>query len=138
MATQPAGVAILNRSIAKELDVSPTYLAKILQNLCKFDLLDSFRGNQGGFCLRKNGKKINLLQIIIITEGTRIQEECVLGFKECNNDKPCLMHEHWSPILQEITRLLREKTLEDLADELKKGKKLINDYPDSLVSNLNI
>ena len=132
MATQPPGVAILNRTIAKELGASPTYLAKILQNLCKFDLLYSFRGNQGGFCLRENGEEINLLQIVLVTEGPGIKEECVLGFKVCSDKNPCLMHTQWSPIKQEILKLLQNKNLEFLASEVLSGKKLISDFPDSL------
>lgn len=58
MATQPRGVAVLNHTVAKHIEVPPTYLAEILQSLCKSNLLYSFRGKQGGFCLRKKGKKI--------------------------------------------------------------------------------
>jgi Rrf2 family protein len=132
MATQPPGVAILNRTIAKELSASPTYLAKILQNLCKFDLLYSFRGNQGGFCLREDGKKINLLQIVLVTEGPGLKEECVLGFKVCSDKNPCLMHTQWYPIKQEIIKLLQNRDLEFLASEVLSGKRLVSDFPDSL------
>ena len=69
MATQPRGVAVLNRTIADHLKSSPTYLAKILQDLSRGNLLYSFRGKQGGFCLRENSDKINLMQIAILTEG---------------------------------------------------------------------
>jgi DNA-binding IscR family transcriptional regulator len=43
MATQPRGVAVLNRTIAGHLRSSPTYLAKILQDLSRGNLLYSFR-----------------------------------------------------------------------------------------------
>jgi len=129
MATQPPGVAILNRTIAEKVGASPTYLAKILQNLCKFDLVCSSRGNQGGFCLRENGNKINLLQIILVIEGPGIESECVLGFKVCSDTKPCLMHTGWAPIRQEIIKLLQSQNLELLASEVLAGKKLISDLP---------
>jgi Rrf2 family protein len=129
MATQPSGVAILNRTIAEKLGASPTYLAKILQNLCRFDLLYSFRGKQGGFCLREEGEKINLLQIVLITEGSGIKEECVLGFKVCSDKKPCLMHKQWSPIRQEIVKLLQCQNLGFLAAAVLSGKYLLSDLP---------
>tara|TARA_Y100001934_G_C12317047_1_gene758041 strand:- start:870 stop:1322 length:453 start_codon:yes stop_codon:yes gene_type:complete len=132
IATKPSGEAILNRTIAKELGVPPTYLAKILQNLCKFNLLESYRGNQGGFCLKRNGNKINLLEIIRVTEGPKLQEECILGFKECSDKNPCLMHAQWAPIIQEILKLLQDRDLEFLASEVQSGKKLVSDFPDSL------
>jgi Rrf2 family protein len=129
MATQPSGVAILNRTIAEKLGASPTYLAKILQNLCRFNLLYSFRGNQGGFCLREEGEKINLLQIVLVTEGSGIKEECVLGFQVCSDKKPCLMHAQWSPIRKEIVKLLQSQNLEFLASEVLSGKYLLSDLP---------
>ena len=129
IATQPPGVAILNRTIAEELRVSPTYLAKILQNLCKFNLLDSFRGKQGGFCLREEGEKINLLQIVLVTEGSGVKEECILGFKECSDKKPCLMHTQWSPIREEIVELLQNQNLEFMAAAVLSGKYLLSELP---------
>ena len=129
IATQPHGVAVLNRTIAEELGVSPSYLAKVLQNLCRSNLLYSFRGKQGGFCLRERGKKINLLQIVLITEGSGLKDECVLGFKVCSDKKPCLMHAQWSPIKQEIIKLLQNQNLEFLAATVLSGKYRLSDLP---------
>ena len=129
MATQPPGVAILNRTIAKELRVSPTYLAKILQNLCRFNLLYSFRGKQGGFCLREESKKINLLQIVLVTEGSGVKEECILGFKECSDKKPCLIHTQWSSVRKEIVKLLQNQNLEFMAAAVLSGKYLLSELP---------
>ena len=111
MATQPPGVAILNRTIAEKLGAY------------------SSRGNQGGFCLRENGNKINLLQIILVIEGPGIEDACVLGFKVCSDTKPCLMHERWAPIRHEIVKLLKSQNLESLASEVLTGKRLISDFP---------
>ena len=55
MATQPADTPVLNKDIAAKLNVPAPYLAKILQNLAKGNLLYSFRGRLGGFCLREEG-----------------------------------------------------------------------------------
>jgi Rrf2 family protein len=129
MATQPRGVAVLNRTIAEHLGASPTYLAKVLQNLCKSNLLYSFRGKQGGFCLRERGEKINLMQIVLITEGSGFTEDCVLGFKVCSDKAPCLMHAEWAPIRQEIVKLLRGQTLGFLATTVLSGKYKLTDFP---------
>jgi len=129
MATQPRGVAVLNRTIAEKLGASPTYLAKVLQDLCKSNLLYSFRGKQGGFCLRERGEKINLMQIVLITEGSGFTENCVLGFKVCSDKAPCLMHAEWAPIRQEIVKLLRGQTLGLLATTVRNGKYKLTDFP---------
>lgn len=133
MATQPPGVAVLNRTMAESLRSPPTYLAKILQELCRGDLLYSFRGRQGGFCLRERGDKINLMQIVRITEGSGFTEDCVLGLKVCSEKTACPMHARWWPIKQEIVKLLQSQTLEMLAARVVSGKYQLTDFPGAVL-----
>jgi Rrf2 family protein len=136
MATQPRGAAILNRNIAESLGAPPTYLAKVLQNLCRGNLLYSYRGKQGGFCLQENGEKITLMQIVIITEGPGFTKDCVLGLKICNDKAPCPMHRQWYPIKQEIVKLLESQTLDILSAAVMSGKYQLADLPAALMGEL--
>jgi Rrf2 family protein len=136
MATQPPGVAVLNRTIAEHLKSPPTYLAKILQELCRGNLLYSFRGKQGGFCLRESSEKINLMQIVKLTEGPEFTEDCVLGLKVCSEKTACPMHAKWWPIKQEIVRLLQGQTLEMLAAGVTSGEYQLTDIPHAVLGGL--
>ena len=138
MATQPPGVAVLNRTIAEHLNSPPTYLAKILQELCRGNLLYSFRGKQGGFCLRENSDKINLMQIVRLTEGPEFTEGCVLGLKVCSDKTACPMHTKWWPIKQEIVKLLQNQTLEMLAAMVASGKYQLTDFPGVVLGDLKL
>ncbi|SEA56102.1 RrF2 family transcriptional regulator [Nitrosospira multiformis] len=138
MATQPPGVAVLNRTIAERLRSPPTYLAKILQELCKGNLLYSFRGKQGGFCLRESSDKINLMQIVRITEGPGFTEDCVLGLKVCSDTTACPMHAKWWPIKQEIVKLLQGQTLDTLAAMVVSGKYQLTDFPGAVLGNIEL
>ncbi len=129
VATQPPGEPILNRKIAERLNVPTAYLAKIMQTLCKGNLLYSFRGRQGGFCLREGGEKTDLMQILVLIEGVGFTENCVLGLKICSEETACPMHSKWKPIKDKISSLLREQTLEKLATAVKTGKYRIADLP---------
>jgi len=129
VATQPPGEPILNRMIAERLNVPTAYLAKIMQTLCKGNLLYSFRGRQGGFCLREGGEKTDLMQILVLIEGVGFTENCVLGLKICSEETACPMHSKWKPIKDKIASLLREQTLEKLAMAVKTGKYRIADLP---------
>jgi len=129
VATQPPGEPILNRTIAERLNVPTAYLAKIMQTLCKGNLLYSFRGRQGGFCLREGGEKTDLMQILVLIEGVGFTENCVLGLKVCSEETACPMHSKWKPIKDKIAGLLREQTLEKLAVAVKSGKYRIADLP---------
>lgn len=138
MATQPPGVAVLNRTIAECLKSPPTYLAKILQELCRGNLLYSFRGKQGGFCLRERSDKINLMQIVRITEGPAFTEDCVLGLKTCSDTTACPMHAKWWPIKQEIVKLLQNQTLDMLAATVVSGKYQLTDLPEVFLSDIKL
>ncbi len=129
---------MLNRTIAEYLGSPPTYLAKILQELCKGNLLYSFRGKQGGFCLREGSDKINLMQIALLTEGGGFADNCVLGLKVCSEKTACPMHAKWFPIKQEIVRLLQSQTLDMLAATVMSGKYQLTDFPDVVFGPLKV
>lgn len=55
-------------TISKELSISKSFLAKILQSLARDGILLSFKGNNGGFLLAKNPIEITLKDIIASAE----------------------------------------------------------------------
>ena len=133
IATQPRGEPVLNREIAKRLNVPSAYLAKIMQSLCKGNLLYSFRGRLGGFCLREGAEKTDLMQILILTEGAGFTQECVLGLKECSDETACPMHSRWMPIKRKVVALLHDQTLEKLAKAVQTGKYRLADVPNAVI-----
>lgn len=129
VATQPRGEPVLNREIAAHLGVPSAYLAKIMQSLCKGNLLYSFRGRLGGFCLRENAEQTSLMQVLTLTEGSGFTDNCLLGLKVCSDETACPMHSRWKPIKEKVVQLLNEQTLEKLALAVKTGKYRITDLP---------
>lgn len=134
IATQPAGEPVLNRRIADYLGVPPAYLAKIMQSLCHGNLLYSYRGRQGGFCLREDPARTDLMRIVALIEGPELTETCVLGLKVCEDMTPCPMHVQWKPVKEKIVRILREHNLEKLAAAVRTGKYRIADLPGELIA----
>ncbi len=55
--------------LAKELSIPKSFLAKILHNLAKRDILESHRGAQGGFIIKNSLSQISVYDIIIAAEG---------------------------------------------------------------------
>lgn len=134
MATQPENVPVLNRTIAGYLSVPPAYLAKIMQSLSRGGILYSFRGKQGGFCLREGAEKTDLMKILTLVEGPGLTENCVMGLKICSETTACPMHEKWMPIKLRIVELLEKQTLEKLAAAVKSGKYRLSELPLSALS----
>ncbi len=132
IATQPAATPVLNKDIAAKLGVPAPYLAKILQSMAKGNLLYSFRGRLGGFCLREQGEKITLMQIFMLTEGSAFTQSCLLGLKKCSDETACPLHFRWIPVKKKIINLLQETTLEKLAKAVVIGKYRLADMPGEL------
>jgi len=132
VATRPRGEPVLNRTMAEYLRVPPAYLAKILQQLCRAGLLHSARGRQGGFFLEAGGEKTDLMSVIALVEGAGFVEDCVLGLKVCEDRTACPLHFRWRPIKDRIVAILKEQTLESLAQAVVSGKYRISDVPQAL------
>ncbi len=135
IATQPRGVPVLIRTVAEHLDVPPPYLAKIMQSLGRGRLVDSFRGRQGGVCLREGGEKTDLMQILTLIEGPDLTENCVLGLKICSDETACPVHTQWKPIKTRIVKLLNQQTLGKLAAAVQSGKYRLTELPFALLES---
>jgi Rrf2 family protein len=136
IATKPRGEPVLNRDIAAYLNVPPAYLAKIMQSLCKGNMLYSYRGRLGGFCLREDMEKTDLMQILTMTEGIGFTQDCLLGLKVCSDATACPMHTKWKPIKEKILHLLQEQTLEKLAKSVQSGRYRLSDLPQAALGKL--
>jgi len=75
-----------SEQLSKDLNISKSFLAKILQNLAKNDILISHRGAQGGYTLKKDTKDITLYDIICAAEGKRVTVfDCTSYSDTCPN-----------------------------------------------------
>ena len=66
------------QSLAKHLNISATYLSKILTQLVKADIIQSTPGVNGGYTLRKKKEDISFMDVISATEGTGALFTCDL------------------------------------------------------------
>ena len=100
------------KAIAHEIDAPEAFTAKILQQLVKSDLLQSFRGPKGGFIL--NGKKEILLHdVVIAIDGDHLMEDCVLGLNECSSINPCPVHDKFSIVKNQLSETLLSTRVND-------------------------
>ncbi len=129
LAIQPGGTWVLSREIAHTLGVPSAYLAKVLHDLSRGQLLHSSRGRRGGFSLRSGAGKSNLLDILLLMDGPRADRECLLGLKACKDETACPLHRKWKPVKQEILACLGNVTLIHLANAVQSGQYRLADLP---------
>jgi Rrf2 family protein len=107
------------REISGDLGLPSPFLAKILQQLARHKILNSVKGPNGGFSLKKKPESITMLDIVKIIDGDNLFKNCLIHEGACNDvrksRKACPVHEDYSVIRSKIDGLFRNKTIADLA-----------------------
>ncbi|MFT5373906.1 MAG: Rrf2 family iron-sulfur cluster assembly transcriptional regulator [Candidatus Latescibacterota bacterium] len=107
----------LSREIARDIQVPEHFLAKILQDLVRHQLLESFKGRGGGFQLARTPERISLGEIVHAVDGNGLTENCLLGLPNCSAESPCAMHDWWSIQRRELKKMLEGQSLTDLTKD---------------------
>ncbi len=98
--------------LSKQLNISKSFLAKILQNLAKKEILNSYKGANGGFLLSKDCGELSILEIILAVENSGVKVfECSPSIDSCPNDL-AIKCSIW-PLLNRL-QIKIDKFLEDL------------------------
>jgi Rrf2 family protein len=112
--TEPKNVDELSR----ELNISKSFLAKIMQNLAKQGLVISHRGVNGGFALNKSWENITILEIVVAAEE-KIPSvfECSPSADNCPNQVAmlCTIWPLLNNLQLRINDFLEKLTLKDIA-----------------------
>ena len=109
------------QAIAKAIDSPQSFTAKILQLLTRNNkIIRSVPGPHGGFYITEKAKKLPARFILKVMGEEEALKKCVLGLKLCSEKNPCPMHSQYKLIKQQLKVLFDSKTIQDLADELKK------------------
>ena len=106
--------------ISENLEVPKHFLAKILQQLAKANLISSTKGPTGGFYLDKKNRASNLKEVIEVLDGTQIFAGCILGLKECSSERPCPLHFHAFGIRDGLNYQLEYQSIDEIAEKIKR------------------
>lgn len=111
---------VLARELSAEIDVPKAYMAKLLQELVRHDMISSTRGPKGGFYLSDVNRQIPLIQIVYVFDREELFKSCVLGLNFCDEARPCPLHEKISPYRSSLLTALEMNSIQDFADDLSK------------------
>lgn len=117
-----SGKRIGIKGIATGINSPEAFTGKILQKLVKSEIIYSVKGPSGGFEIGKNGlQKIKLCHIVSAIDGNDIYNGCGLGLKNCNELKPCPVHDKFKAIRDDLKKMLETTTLKELTEGLESG-----------------
>ena len=110
------------KEVALHTDSPPAFMAKILQKLVRTEVLSSQKGPSGGFFVPlEKIENISVLSIVLAMDGDGIFEDCTLGLRRCDGQKPCPMHFSFVKIRDEMKESLEANTLKSLAEDVSEG-----------------
>lgn len=104
------------RTLAKEETLPEEYLEKIIQQLRKSGLVESTKGQSGGYKLALSPKLISANHILQVLDGALVPFPCSSGVQgdACSQESSCATSDVWKKLSLALEDTLDSITLADL------------------------
>ncbi len=104
-------------TLSKRLNISRSFLAKILQSLAREGILKSYKGAKGGFSLNKDPREIYIRKVIEVAEKKPLTVfECATTTLSCPSGKGdfCMIWPFLNKFQRKMDEFFEELTLKDI------------------------
>jgi Rrf2 family iron-sulfur cluster assembly transcriptional regulator len=102
--------------ISQRQGISLSYLEQLFSKLRRNGLVDSARGPGGGYRLSRVAKEICVADVITAVDEKVDARKCE-GKGNCNGESPCLTHDLWCDLSDQIYDFLQSIDLEQLVNK---------------------
>tara|TARA_Y100000590_G_C15451550_1_gene912891 strand:+ start:35 stop:454 length:420 start_codon:yes stop_codon:yes gene_type:complete len=109
------------RDVSLRQGISLVYLEQIFLKLKKNNIVDSIRGTNGGYKLRRKPNEIRLSEIFLAVDEKIKTVKCKKESKKGCNGKSskCITHNLWDELELHINNFFYKKSLNDLVNNRK-------------------
>ncbi len=114
-ASRDAGERIRVPDVCENIGIPESYTRKAFQELAHAGFLEVQRGPGGGYALSRPAEEISVMDVIEAVDGKGAFDQCVLGFKECNADRPCPLHHVWTAGKNKLIEELRNTSIREVS-----------------------
>jgi len=125
LATVPEGRPIRAVDLSRATGIPTHYLSKVLRRLVLADLLESQKGQGGGFSLSRPPREIAFIEILSAIDAYPTQGRCAFGWGDCDAADPCPLHNSWSHLNEQIQNWASNTSLEEIANFTPAGPRSI-------------
>ncbi len=115
MLTLPPGTRLNRDTLAEAGQVPAHFLGKILQSLTRTGFVVAHRGVTGGYEVSRAAGEKTLLELVQAIEGPVWLNQCLDPAQRCERQGWCPAHTLWSEAQTAMVKVLRSKTLNELA-----------------------
>ena len=121
MATLPQGTVVRMKTLAAEVAVPESFLAKVLQVLTRSGFLISRRGPEGGFELPGNSLQATILDIVNAVDGPLQLNVCLSEGGNCDLKNWCPAYPIWAEAQIAMLSVLSRETIGDMVRTIPSG-----------------
>ena len=118
---------VSTRTLSDEEEISYQLACKLMQKLHDAKLVESCMGPKGGYQLRSEPAKINILEIIEVIQGPLSFNRCLLSIDACSRKKDCPISKKLADLQKYVGNYLSGITLDELlrsrSTKIKSSKK---------------
>jgi FeS assembly SUF system regulator len=115
-----SGGEVLNaQALAERSHLELPTVSKVLKLLVKMDLVDSYRGPNGGYSLERKAQDISVAEIIAAIEGPIAMTECSVEEGLCAQEAICSLRGNWQRISVAVAQAMQGVSLAEMAQPLK-------------------
>jgi Rrf2 family transcriptional regulator, iron-sulfur cluster assembly transcription factor len=115
--------AVALSAIAERQQLPLAYLEQLFMALRRAELVESARGRSGGYRLARAAADITVSDVMRAVEEETRMTRCRDGANQCRGDQPCLTHDLWTALGEEIESFLTDVSLQDVIDGVPADKR---------------
>ena len=101
--------------LAERVHVEVPTASKVLKLLAGNDLLESYRGANGGYRVSRTAAEISVAEVIAAIEGPIAMTECSVEEGLCAQEDNCGLRSNWQRISLAVAQALRDVSLAEMS-----------------------
>jgi FeS assembly SUF system regulator len=109
------GEMLSAHALAERVGVEVPTASKVLKLLSGSGLLDSYRGANGGYKVRRAAEEISVAEVIAAIEGPIAMTECSEEAGLCSQEASCELRGNWQRISLAVNQALQEVSLAEMS-----------------------
>ena len=117
LATIPENERALLPALARATGAPQSFLSKVLQGLCRANLILSRRGQAGGFEILPRGRQASVREVIEAIDGPVKLNVCLVSGASCKRKTFCPAHPIWASAQEAMVGVLNASTVAYLASQ---------------------
>ena len=119
LAKRSEGARLSSAQIQQEMLIPKAFMGRIVAQLSRQGLINTFPGRDGGISLPRRPSQITLKDVVELFEGPILLSECmqVKGEGDCPFQSNCPVRPKWGRVQVAMMREMASITFEDLAKE---------------------